>query len=127
MIKQFTQAGARLQPSVGLQFAARRNHAAYDAAQCRCGIDFIKAQCSKLLIQLQLPDRMQRQRFPADAAGLMGFDMINVDPVIIRLGCRYRDGLSQFRDDEVAIAFGDRLQKLTDIIRQMKQLGLTRR
>jgi len=46
---------------------------------------------------------MACQRFRPDAAGLNGFDMINVDPVIILFGCRYRDGLRQFCDDEFAI------------------------
>jgi hypothetical protein len=54
MVKQFTQALTRLQPIMGLQFAAERNHAAYDGAQCGSGIDFIKTQGGKLLIHLQL-------------------------------------------------------------------------
>jgi hypothetical protein len=33
---------------------------------------------------------MHRQRFYADAAGLSGVDMINVDAMKILLGCRCR-------------------------------------
>lgn len=102
---------------MGLQFAAGRDHAAYNTAQCGCRIDFIKTECGESLIKLQLPDCMAYQCFRADTAGLSGFDMINVNQVIIRLGFRYRDGLSQFRNEEVAIALGGRLQQLTDIIR----------
>jgi len=37
MAKQFTQALTRLQPITGLQFAAGRDHATYDGAQCGSG------------------------------------------------------------------------------------------
>ena len=46
----------------------------------------------------------------------MGFDMINVDPEVILLGYRCRHRLRQFRDDEVAIAFGGGFQQLTYLI-----------
>jgi len=32
LVKQFAQSGTRLQPIVGLHFAAGRDHAAYDTA-----------------------------------------------------------------------------------------------
>jgi hypothetical protein len=103
----------RLQPIMGLQFTVRRDHAAYDGTRCHRGLDVIKTRRGKLLLQLQLGDRVACQRFHADAAGLSGFDMINADAMIILLWRCCSHQLCQFSDDQGVIAFGIGLQQLT--------------